>query len=526
MRTDLARPAAFPAPRPHCVEIRETHASCVFLGERDVFKVKKPVDFGFLDFRTIEARKIACDAEITLNRRLAPDVYLDVVPVVRRTSGELAFGGEGTLVDWAVHMLRMPDELRADVRLATGALDPRSIDALAERLASFHAAARCDEQTNAFGSPAAIAVNAAENFAQTRACIGEHLRPSEADEIESWQLSFLHDRARLFEERVAAHRIRDGHGDLRLEHVYIGPAGELTILDCIEFNERFRFADVCADIAFFAMDLAWHGRVDLAERFLARYARSAGDFDFYALIDFYESYRAYVRGKIATLLASDATADVPSRARAAAEARRYFLLALAAHRRPALGPVLVCVGGLIASGKTTIAEGIGDDLGAAVVGTDLTRKQMLGVVPQLHLNDPSWKGAYDPAFTERVYVEVLRRAGVVLASGRSVVVDASFRSRAERQAASELARASNVPIRFVECRVNAAVARERLVRRERQNAISDGRLAIFEDFCARFEPMSELARGEHFVVDSSGEPARTLDAVRAHVSTWPRGLVA
>jgi hypothetical protein len=526
MKTELARPAAFPEPRPLRVEVRETHASCVFLGADDVYKVKKPVDFGFLDFRTIEKRKSACDAEIELNRRLAADVYLGVVPVVCRRGGALAFGGEGALVDWAVHMRRMPDEERADVRLAKGTLEAAAIDAMAERIASFHATTRCDEQTSAFGTPAAIATNVVENFAQTRDRISEHLSASEAAEIESWQLSFLRDGAQLFQRRIDARRVRDGHGDLRLEHFYIDASRAITVLDCIEFNERFRFADVCADVSFLAMDLAWHGRADLAERFLASYARASGDYGLYEIVDFYESYRAYVRGKIATLLAHDPSADEAVRGLAAQEARRYFLLALAAHRRPLLRPILVCVGGIIASGKSTVAQAIAHELDAPVVEADLTRKQMLGVEPHQRVNEPAWKGAYEPAFTERVYAEVLQRAGAVLGARRAVVIDASFRSERQRTAARELARALGVPIRFVECRVDEGIARVRLTRREREGAISDGRLAIFDDFCARFEPMRELPPSEHVVVDTAQELARSLDVIRTQVATWPRGLYA
>src|SRR5438046_147449 len=147
MRTSLSRPAAFPAPRPRRVEVRETHVSCVFLGERDVYKVKKPVDLGFLDFRTLEQRKAACDAEVELNARLAPGAYLGVVPVVCRRDGTFAFGTEGRLVDWAVHMRRMPDEARFDNLLLAGRLAPAHVDAIADRLAAFHATARCDDVT-------------------------------------------------------------------------------------------------------------------------------------------------------------------------------------------------------------------------------------------------------------------------------------------------------------------------------------------------------------------------------------------
>ena len=307
------------------LELIETHISWVFLGPTDVFKVKRPVDLGFLDFSTLAARRRACEAELRLNRRLAPEVYLGVVPITLDQGGAHAIDGVGETVDWAVHMRRLHVDRRADALLEAESLRPEDIDRLAEHIAQFHAEARCDAETSRHGTVDTIRRNVRENFEQTRDSIAEHLTPEQAREIESWQLGVLHDEPR-FSARIAAGRVRDGHGDLRLEHVYFGRDGTIDIIDCIEFNERFRYADVCADIAFLSMDLAWHGRVDLAERFLARYARMANDYDLYSVVDFYESYRAFVRGKVAILLAADQDASALSRERAQREARRYFML--------------------------------------------------------------------------------------------------------------------------------------------------------------------------------------------------------
>ncbi len=506
----------------------ETHISWVFLTPTEAFKVKKPVELGFLDFRTLESRRRACDAEVRLNARLAPGVYRGVVPVRLLPTGRhtLGDGEEGPVVDWAVRMVRLPDSQRADCLLEAGSLDERTIGSIATAVARFHAGAACNELTASFGLPSAIAVNVRENFAQTREMIGAYLPPDQADELERWQAEMLRKRAGLFEARAHAGRVRDGHGDLRLEHVYVDPAGAITIIDCIEFNERFRFADVCADVAFLSMDLAWHGRVDLAERFLATYAREADDYDLYSVVDFYESYRAYVRAKIAAMLAADERASTSARERASAEARRYFMLALSSDRRALMAPVVVAVGGVIASGKSTVASWIAEDLSAPVVDADRTRKHMAGVAPTERLREAAWQGAYDPAFSERVYAEVLRRAGVVLDSGRPVVIDASFRSLAMRRAARELAGARGVPFRFVECRAPTDVCRARLRERERTTGVSDGRLEIFDAFCESFEPVRELPSEEHLVVDTSRPRGETLAAVEATVDVWPHGLVA
>jgi aminoglycoside phosphotransferase family enzyme len=306
LEADLMRPDAYPAPHPAKVELRETHVSRVFMTPSDVYKVKKAVTFPFLDFGTLDARRRACEAEVLLNSRLATGVYFGLVPVRRDEAGRHHFGPQGEVVDWAVHMLRLSDAFRADERLSVGTLRPEHIDSAASLLADFHARARCDSSTSAWGTITAIAKNVSENFEEVDAAEEGLLTAPQAHEVEDFQLEFLRTRARIFERRAEQGRIREGHGDLKLDHLYVGDDGGLTIIDCIEFSERFRCGDVCADIAFLSMDLAAHGRVDLAERLLARYARAADDFELYALVDFYESYRAYVRGKISTLTARQA----------------------------------------------------------------------------------------------------------------------------------------------------------------------------------------------------------------------------
>jgi len=524
LRDDLLRPSAFPGRPPGDVRLAETHASWVFLVGDDVYKVKKPVDLGFLDFRTLERRRAACEAEVRLNARLAPRVYLGVCPVRLGPDGVHTVEGDGDTVDWAVHMRRLDDRTRADELLARGELRGESIDAIARQLAAFHATARCDAETSSFGTPYGIEANVLENFAQTRSGVARHVRPAEALEIEVQQTAFIHDHTDVLQARIDAQRVRDGHGDLRLEHVYL-EGSRATIIDCIEFNDRFRFADVCADLAFLSMDLAWHGRVDLAERLLARYARESDDFDLYAVVDFYESYRAYVRAKVSMFLAADEGADDALRMRADAEARRYLLLALSAGRRALVQPMLVCVGGIVASGKSTIADHLGSELGAPVVEADRTRKHMLGVDPGVHLQAGSWTGAYDPAFTERVYAELLRRAGVVLESGRPVVLDASFRSREMRRKARDLAEVHRVPFRFVECRASPEVSRERLARREVEAGVSDARLSLLEEFRSHFEPPDEISPSERVSLDTARPVEESLAQLRDVVQTWPAGLV-
>jgi uncharacterized protein len=506
-------------------ESEETHISVVLLGPGEVFKVKKPVSLGFLDFSTLERRRSACEAEVELNRRLAPDVYLGVVPTTE-VDGEWRLGVAGVAVEWAVHMRRMPRDARADSMLAAGELTAARLEPVARRLAEFHAGCRSDRETARLGGLAAVERNVRENFRQSAPFLLRYLQPAQAAQVREWQLEFLRERRELFERRAAAGKVRDGHGDLRLEHLYL--EGEerdhVVVLDCIEFNERFRYADVCADLAFLAMDLAWHRRVDLAEGLLARYAEAADDFDLYALVDFYESYRAFVRGKVLGLTAGGAGSHALVE-RLHGEARRYFRLATAAERRPLLGPRLIAVGGVLATGKSTVARGLGRELACPVIGADPTRKHMLGLDPTEHRDDAAFRGAYSPAMSARVYSEMLRRAEVVLRSGRSAVVDASFRGRTDRGAARELAARLGLPFLFVECHAPRAEIERRLRARRAEGAtsVSDGRLEILDQFLARWEEVGEEVAGSAVRVDTTASPEDVLARLLAGLPRWPGG---
>lgn len=517
LKEDLARPG---------IELVETHTAWVFLDQTTVWKVKKPVNFGFLDYSTLEKRRVACEAEIRLNARLAPHVYQRVAPVTRDQSGRHALDGSGETVDWAVQMVRLSDADRADVLLAGHSLHPAHLDRIAEHLARFHASMPTSPEIAQFGSAEVILRNVRENFDQTRESIRALLSDSEAAEVEAKQVGFVEKHSDLLATRMGRGRIRDGHGDLRLEHVYLRGEQPPTIIDCIEFNERFRYADVCADIAFLSMDLERLGRADLAERFLAAYARASGDYDLYLLVDFYEGYRAYVRGKVASILSADAGADFQTRERAKKDARRSYLLALLEGRQALLEPVVIAVGGIIASGKSTMAERIAAMTSAPIIDADRTRKALIGVPPMTRLGDAAWAGAYTEAITERVYQEAFRRAGCVLSSGRPVILDASFRSRALRAAARKLAMDHGVPFYFVECRADLDECRRRLRAREGQQTVSDGRLEIFEDFVESFEPVEELPPSEHLVMNTTLPMETNADRLQAELPTWPNGFTA
>jgi aminoglycoside phosphotransferase family enzyme/predicted kinase len=506
MLEDLARPQAYPSPEPSVVRLVTTHISWVFITDHDVWKLKRPVDYGFVDYTTAERREHFCHEEVRLNRRLAPDVYLGVVPV-RVSEGRHSFTGDGAIVDHAVRMRRLPDAASAEHMLRRGALGPEHLARLAARLARFYADAPRDSGQ---GPLDVLRQNVEENFDQVRPFVGRFVDAETFEAVKRWQGAQLEDHAKRFEARHRDGHVRDGHGDLRLEHVYFERT-EPIVVDTVEFNERLRIGDVASDVAFLAMELDARSRSDLSARFLAAFAMESGDHDLYAVVDFYLSYRAWVRGKVAALLAADGSTSPDKVERKSRESRALFTLARA-YGMPRVAPGdVIAVGGLIGAGKSTLAAALGLSLGWPVIDSDRTRKALAGVPP----TRPAPEEAYTEAFTRRTFDEVFRRADVVLGSGRGVILDATFRERDLRLRARDLARRHGRRFRFVEATCDEATLRERLRTRATGASVSDATEALLDRIRREFEPVTELTGAEHVRVRTTLPMSMQLEAVQA-----------
>jgi aminoglycoside phosphotransferase family enzyme/predicted kinase len=527
---ELRQPLAFGGAAEVPVDVRTTHASWVFIVGDEVWKVKRPVDLGFLDFRTVEARRHDCEEEVRLNRRLAPQVYLSVDPVRRTPAGLRVGPGEGTIEDWAVHMRRLPDEASAEAMLARGALDEAALDRLASHMARFLAEAR---EVPEHGAPDVLRASVDQNFEQVAAFVGDLVDAATFDEVRAFQVGHLTSGADRFAARVTERRIREGHGDLRLEHVYFleearrarsssarasssregrNPSGgsevaEIAVIDCITFNDRFRCGDAAGEAAFLAMELESARRPDLAGGFVARFAEASDDFGLFGVLDFYLAYRAWVRGKVAAFVAADPSAPAEVRARKRTEARHDFALARSFSGAPLEPPFLIAVGGPPGSGKSTLAEGLGRALGAPVVGSDRTRKALAGIAPTTRGD----AGLYTPEMSERTYAEMFRRAGVVLGSGRGVVLDATFSSPRGRCAAAELAQAAGARFAFVEARCDdLETLRARLASRRAVPSISDATDELLEPLLRRYQPLGQADPQPAVTVDTAAPPAAVV----------------
>lgn len=541
MLGQLARPEAFPfaLPRGERIPVLQTHASAVLLTPNRVYKLKKPKNFGFFDFSTPLLRRHFCEQEVRLNTRLAPHIYLGVASVIMFASGRFRFGptsppdripvpgtplAGGLVVDYAVVMVRLPDEAMLESRVQTGTADASLLMEIAEYVAAFHLSATASEHIASFGSLEVIRANWEENFEQMKPYIGRTLDDTTYSSIVAYIRHFLDERSALFAHRVSHQRIRDCHGDLRLQHVYVLDEQDkavqqlprFAILDCIEFNERFRYSDVASEVAFLTMELDAIGRPDLSMAFVDSYVAATGDDALREVLPFYTCYRACVRGKVLSFQLDEP--EVPTAQREAARQAAVSLFALAAHyAKSPTSPMLMMIGGLMGTGKSTLALALQHELGWELFSSDVVRKGLAQIDPARPQADAFGQGLYNAKWTARTYDALRHQASEALSSGRSVLLDASFLRRTDRQAIAREAAIQGAVVLFVECVCPRAVALQRLAQRwqvrvergslspERSSFASDGRPDLYDAQCARWDTFlpDKEPNVEHIVVTTT-----------------------
>lgn len=495
------------------LEVRQTHISVVLLGQRRVLKLKKPVNFGFLDYTTLDKRLRACEAEVNLNRRLSPDTYLGIASIVE-IDGQMHFKGtQGKIVDYGVVMKRLPADRMLDELVRQNGVTESMIDRVAIRLAEFHRTARRGTDVNVYGSPSEIRHNWEENFTQTESYVGRTISAADFAVIRNWVDAWLKREEDLLGARVEGGWVCEGHGDVRCESICV--TDEIHIYDCIEFSERFRCGDVASEVAFLAMDLAARGRPDLGYYFSERYQECSGDAQLFKLLPFYDCYRAYVRGKVLSFRLDEDEFSAAAKADAAARAKNFFDLAKR-YATPLAGPTVIVVAGLSGTGKTAIARAIAAELGLRVVSADAVRHALLGAEKQ-----PSAyaAGAYTPAANRRTYEALIERAREILREDRGVVLDATFRRASDRESARELATEGGAQFRLIECRLAEALVRQRLDERgARRDGQSDANWEVYQRQRGEFEAITDMSRATHLELDTS---ARLRDAAHK-AADWLR----
>jgi len=487
------------------VRFLQTHISSVFLTGTFVYKLKKPVNFGFLDYSTIELREQNCRAEVRLNRRLAPSVYIDAVPITI-DGDRVALDGDGEVVDWVVVMRELEGSLLGTEVLERGELSEAHMDALVDVLVPFYKSAATGEGIDNFGTVKAVKFNTDENFSQTEAYVGKLLSRERFEHIRTWTNGFFEQMADLFKCRVAEGRTRESHGDLHLRNIFFEDPP--VIFDCIEFNERLRCGDVAVDVAFLAMDLDFNGRQDLSKHFIDGYVKASGDTELPEILDFYKCYRAYVRGKIACFTSTDPALDAAAKRAQRNLARRYFGLAYE-YAGGSKRPSLVVLYGLMGTGKTSVARHLRERFGWNVLSTDAVRKQISGVGENTRVYVPYNEGLYSPEMNARTYAEVCVRAEHMLLGGFSVVVDGAFKRQAEREPVIEAAKRSGARLVFLQTTCGGEEQRQRLEGRQQHDTRSDGRVELMEQQRGDFEPANPGAECYFHTIDTSGPKVET-----------------
>ena len=493
------------------VTLLETHISYVLLTGKHAYKIKKNVRLGFLDFTTLESRRIDCEQELKLNRRLAPALYLDVVAITGTIDAPV-LGGDGPVLEYAVKMLEFSQEALASQLLSRNELGVADIDELATKVAAFHAKVEVAAPDSAFGRPDDILRTALQNFSQIRPLLTAPAEHAELDALALWVKREHQARHTAFRERQRGGFIRECHGDLHLGNI-ARIEGEITIFDCIEFNDAMRWIDVMSEVAFTVMDLQDRGRSDLGHRFLNAYLELTGDFAGLSVLRFYLAYRAMVRAMVARLRAAQLDSDDPRRA-LLVEYHGYVELARSYARPPRLAIILAH--GLAGSGKTTLSQALLEVLGAVRIRSDVERKRLHGHGSRERSPAGIDRDLYAPDSTESTYRHVCAIAGGIVAAGYVAVVDAAFLKRWQRDLFRELAFRLHVPFVIVTFTAREALLRARITRRATEgHDASDADLAVLDHQLRVQEPLAPDERADAVTYDSEAP------LERAHVAgSW------
>jgi aminoglycoside phosphotransferase family enzyme/predicted kinase len=481
----LCQPSAYPG-APARVHHLETHISHVFLTGRFAYKIKKPLELGFLDFSSLDKRRHSCEEELRINSRLAPELYLGVVPIAGTPSAPRVEGA-GPALEYAVKMLEFSQAGMLEQVLARGELSAAMIDELAAQVARFHAGLPPAPASGRFGTPQSVVAPALQNFAQLAPLLEGPPERARLERLEQWTREQHVALQALLAERLEDGFVRECHGDLHLGNMVL-IEGAVRIFDAIEFNPELRWIDVMNEVAFLAMDLLQRGRRDLAFRFVNAYLEHTGDYSGVRLLRYYLVYRALVRAKVAAIRAAQPQTAPELREGLQTKCTRHLALAdgIAAGGRA----VLIIHHGLSGSGKTTCSQTVLETLGAIRIRSDVERKRLHGLAPAARTGAAIAQGIYQSEATRATYERLAQLARAALAGGFPVMVDAAFLMRSQRDTFRALAQRAGVPFAIAHYTAREAVLRERIERRgvESQDA-SEASLEVLDHQLRTREPL-------------------------------------
>lgn len=472
------------------IELIQTHISYVLLTGDFAYKLKKPVDFGFLNYSTLELRSHFCQEEIRLNQRGAAELYLEVVSITQN-GDKYQIGGDGEVVEYAVKMRQFDEETLFTNLLAAGKLTPELILELGRTVARYHASAATNEYISSFGRVDCVKEVVDDNYSHTEKYIGVAQTQVRFNETKAFTDKLFAERQELFASRVTNGSIRECHGDLHLRNICLGEDNRILLFDCIEFNEPFRFADVMYDVAFTVMDLDARKRTDLGNIFLNVYIEETGDWSGLELLPLYLCRQAYVRAKVSSFMLSDRNISEADKEEAKQTAETYYKLAWE-YAQPQQGEVIL-MSGVSGSGKSTIAKQIAPQINAIHLRSDAVRKHLAGI----SLTEKGGADLYTAEITDRTYNK-LSEVGVNLAiQGFKVILDAKYDKQAMRESVIKLAKDSHLPLRILHCTAPESVLKERL--KARQGDTSDATVDLLSSQLVNAEAFSEAER--HYVIE-------------------------
>lgn len=514
----LCNPACYNHPVGQ-IELIETHISWVLLTGRYAYKLKKGVDFGFLDYSTLEKRHMQCDEELRLNRRTAPKLYLEVLPIGGSASAPQLYTEPA--IEYAVKMRQFPQQALLSQLAAQRKLTAGEILALADTIATFHATIAVAAAESPYGTAESVYYPVNENFEQVRQQITVPELCRRLDALEQLNHRFFEQHRALFTQRKAGGYIRDCHGDLHLNNILWLDDAPL-LFDCIEFNPALRIIDVISELAFLVMDLEQHGRCDQANLLLNRYLERTGDYAGLPLMPFYLGYRAMVRAKVATLRLGQADINASTREEVVEDFRAYLGLA-EGYARPA-HPQLLLTHGLSGSGKSSLTQPLLGEPGVVRIRSDVERKRLFGLAAEASSHSEPGQNIYRPEASSRTYQRLHKLAAAALEGGYRVVVDATFLQRAERERFRQLAHQQRVPFTILHFQADAATLQQRVRQREAEGGdASEAGLAVLQQQLAQYHPLGDDEAAETLILDSEAGAECCLAKIRERLARGEGG---
>ncbi len=492
------------------IELVETHISWVILTGSYAYKIKKPVNLGFLDFSSLQKRHFYCQEEIRLNSRLAPELYLEVVTITGPEQ-QAVFSGSGPVIEYAVKMLQFPTNMQMDKLLNTGQIQTNHIASLAETIASFHQQTDIASTESDYGEPEVVYTPVRDNFTLLQELVSDHKQLDKLEALKQWsQASYEHLKP-VFVQRKEAGYIRECHGDLHTANIVVID-NKPTAFDCIEFSPELRWTDTASDIAFLIMDLQYRQQHAFAWHFLNHYLEISGDYKALQVLKFYLVYRAMVRAKVAAISASQMP-DTSAQYDSAIQSCYDYLKLAHAFVQPGR-PILIITCGMSASGKSTLTSPLVAGLSAIRLRSDVERKRLFKQSKESHSHKPFNAGIYSPEASRQTYQYLSDQADLILTSGYPVIIDATFLHYEQRQLFYQLAQKKGVPFVVLHFTARPDTLRQRIS--QRVNDVSDADRSILEQQLLNWKPLQD--NEQPYVINIDTESPFDTDAVVAKIN--------